>query len=252
MTVYQDREIATTLHKARRNAWALLGLAMLAVACVQPARQPTPPAPQGPSPAAPTVPHPLGARLLQIVPTKSELVLFVYREGPMAALGHNHVIVNRQLSGTIWLAPRSEDSQFELAVPSAQFSVDEPELRRAAGEDFAKEVLPEARTGTLRNMLSPALLNAAAFPQITVRSVRCSAGPSGWHADLAVEVAGHSSRVTAAFIETQSADQVEASGEFEMRQSQLGLKPFSVMLGVLAVRDEMRVRFKIVARPDRL
>jgi hypothetical protein len=32
-----------------------------------------------------------------------------------------------------------------------------------------------------------------------------------------------------------------------VRQTDLGLKPFSAMLGALQVQDEMRVRFRIVA-----
>jgi hypothetical protein len=38
------------------------------------------------------------------------------------------------------------------------------------------------------------------------------------------------------------------SGELPIKQSDLGLTPFSAMLGALQVQDEMRVRFRIVAR----
>ena len=37
------------------------------------------------------------------------------------------------------------------------------------------------------------------------------------------------------------------SGDTSVRQTDLGLKPFSAMLGALQVQDEMRVRFRIVA-----
>jgi hypothetical protein len=39
-----------------------------------------------------------------------------------------------------------------------------------------------------------------------------------------------------------------ASGEFPLRQSELGLKPFSVAMGSLVVLDEMHIRFEIAAR----
>jgi hypothetical protein len=42
--------------------------------------------------------------------------------------------------------------------------------------------------------------------------------------------------------------QVRISGEMPLRQSDLGLTPFSAMLGALQVEDEMRVKFRIVAR----
>jgi hypothetical protein len=40
---------------------------------------------------------------------------------------------------------------------------------------------------------------------------------------------------------------LSAAGTFELRQSALGLAPFSVMLGALQVRDDMRLKFRIVA-----
>jgi hypothetical protein len=43
-------------------------------------------------------------------------------------------------------------------------------------------------------------------------------------------------------------DVLTASGEFALKQTDLGLTPYSVMLGALRVADEMKVRFSIVAR----
>ena len=40
-----------------------------------------------------------------------------------------------------------------------------------------------------------------------------------------------------------------ATGALELRQSQLGLVPFSVMMGALQVQDAMRLEFRVVARP---
>jgi len=48
----------------------------------------------------------------------------------------------------------------------------------------------------------------------------------------------------------RSAATVTASGETALRQSDLGLKPFSALLGALQVQDEMRISFHIVAHAD--
>ena len=45
----------------------------------------------------------------------------------------------------------------------------------------------------------------------------------------------------------QLADVIEVSGEFPLKQSELGLTPFSALLGALQVIDEMKIRFHIVA-----
>jgi hypothetical protein len=41
---------------------------------------------------------------------------------------------------------------------------------------------------------------------------------------------------------------LKASGEFPLKQSELGLKPFSVAMGTLIVIDEMKIRFEVVAK----
>src|SRR5437879_13838170 len=41
---------------------------------------------------------------------------------------------------------------------------------------------------------------------------------------------------------------VTASVEARLRQSELGLTPFSAMLGALQVQDEMRISFRVCAR----
>jgi len=40
---------------------------------------------------------------------------------------------------------------------------------------------------------------------------------------------------------------LSASGSFELRQSALGLTPYSLMLGALQVQDAMTVKFRLVA-----
>jgi len=45
-----------------------------------------------------------------------------------------------------------------------------------------------------------------------------------------------------------AAGTITVSGETPLRQSDIGLTPFSALLGALQVQDEMRVRFRLVAR----
>jgi len=43
---------------------------------------------------------------------------------------------------------------------------------------------------------------------------------------------------------------LSATGSLELRQSVLGLTPFSLLLGALQVQDAMTITFEIVAVPD--
>jgi hypothetical protein len=42
--------------------------------------------------------------------------------------------------------------------------------------------------------------------------------------------------------------QLQASGEFDILQSDFGITPFSVALGALQVQDRLHVTYRVVAR----
>ncbi len=218
-------------------------LALLLCACGAPKSRP--PAPLGV--AAPARPPSATANVYRIDPAHSELRVLVYRAGPMAALGHDHVIVNRALGGWVEYGSAVTAASFSLIVPAAGFVVDDAAARREEGPQFAEEIPEDAKAGTLRNTLSPGVLDAARFPVISIRSVTVTQVGGALEARLAVNVAGHDSTLVAPFSLEGSSGRLTASGALSVRQSALGLIPFSVFLGALRVQDEMVVKFKVVA-----
>jgi polyisoprenoid-binding protein YceI len=217
---------------------ALLGLA----ACRAPPSRPAPPAPAPPAAAA-------GVELYQVDTSRSLITLRVYREGPLAALGHNHVIAVRGLEGSVrWHAEPSRAS-LTLRLPVAAMSVDDPALRAAAGADFAAEVGDAARQGTRTNMLGPRLLDAEHYPEITLESERIGGSAAAPLITLRAFVAGHDALIEVPAHVARDASGLRASGDIELRQTTLGLTPFAVMLGALRVADTIGVHFDIVARP---
>jgi hypothetical protein len=183
----------------------------------------------------------------RIDPAHSELRLLVYRTGVMASLGHNHVIVNRSLGGWVSFAGDPVNAAFALSVPASGFVVDEAAARLEEGADFAEETPEDAKTGTLRNMQGPAMLDAAAHPAIELRSVSIRPSGGGFEATVAVSVAGHESELTVPFTLDVDGGRLRANGAMRLRQSALGLTPFSVMLGALKVQDELELKFRLVA-----
>src|SRR5258707_12134748 len=113
-------------------------------ACGAPKTRQSPAMGEGVEPTRP----PAGAAAYSIDSAQSELRLLVYRAGPMARLGHNHVILNRAVGG--WgdaaaaglpgsrAAP--ESASFSLYVPVADFIVDEVPARAEEGPDFSAYV----------------------------------------------------------------------------------------------------------------
>jgi hypothetical protein len=213
-------------------------------ACGVPKTRQSPAVSEGVQPARP----PAGAAVYSIDSAQSELRLLVYRAGPMARFGHNHVIVNHSVGGWVDAASRPESASFSLYVPVADFVVDDARARAEEGEDFSAEVPEEAKAGTRRNMLSGALLDAERFPVMTLTSVGITQAPDGnLAATVTIGVAGHESTVVVPFTLESSAERIAAAGSVVLRQSELGLTPFSAMLGALQVQDAITVRFKLVA-----
>jgi polyisoprenoid-binding protein YceI len=234
-------------------------LALLLAACGAPRpRHATP----HPSESAPILNPPPAGRLYRIDESRSELRILVYRAGPLARLGHNHVMVNRSIRGEVnfgnvgagagsaaGAGNAAGASVFSLEVPVAGFVVDDAQARREEGADFADPVPDDAKSGTLRNMLSTAVLDADEFPSITVHNVATApmdAG-AGLLATVDISVAGHESTIDLPLKLQSDADSLSATGSVEIRQSVLGLKPYSLMLGALQVQDAMTIKFQIVA-----
>ncbi len=64
---------------------------------------------------------------------------------------------------------------------------------------------------------------------------------------MLISVAGHDSTQIVPFRLRRSVGELTASADFPLRQTSLGLTPFSVMMGALRVEDEMRVNLSLVA-----
>jgi len=228
----------------------LITLLLLSCGAPRP-RQNEPGTDHGPTQGAPAPAAP-AAHVLRIDAARSELRVLVYRAGPMAHFGHNHVLINRALDGRVMLRDPRTASSFSLTVPVAQFVVDEPQARQQEGSDFPGEIPEDARSGTLHNMQSPALLDTAEFPVIAIDSVALTESDGRMIATVAIKVAGHESQIDAPFTldghgQLGDPHTLTASGSMELRQSALGLKPFSILLGALQVEDTMRLKFHITA-----
>jgi polyisoprenoid-binding protein YceI len=194
-----------------------------------------------------------------VVPDASLLSVLVYRGGTLASAGHNHVIASHSLAGTLYVPADVRRASFEVRIPVDTLTVDEKELRaRELSPDFPPEVPEGAREGTRRNMLGPALLDAEHHPDILLRALALEQPPAG-AADAAhnvmarveTTVRGQTRALVVPVSYRLAGDTLQVSAEFPLKQSDLGLTPFSALLGALAVQDEMRVRLSIVARGGR-
>jgi polyisoprenoid-binding protein YceI len=181
---------------------------------------------------------------------RSEVLILVYRDGRLAALGHNHVVAVRELSGEVVVAPDPSQSSWQLDFPVAALSVDEPQLRAAQGAEFQTTVDAVAIAGTRDHMLGPLLLDAAHYPSIHLQSLQIRGAADGLRVSTRILVRDHAVEVEVPVALQRSADELIASGEFDLTHAELGLTPYSVALGALRVADRMHVRYRLVAQRD--
>jgi polyisoprenoid-binding protein YceI len=194
--------------------------------------------------------HPAPGQAYEVVGRDSLLVVRVYRGGTLGRAGHNHIVASHDLAGTVYVATDITHSSFELEVPVAALTVDEAELRAAAGADFAGDVPDSAKEGTRRNMLGTAVLDAEHYPQISLRSENLEPDGDRLMAQVEVRIRGQVRTFSCAVSYTLKSNELLAEGELPLKQSDLGLTPFTALLGALQVQDEMQLQFRLVARAE--
>ncbi len=200
---------------------------------------------QSPSPAA--VNRPAGAQVLRIDPAGTVVTVIVRRAGPLARLGHDHVITSADETGTVWLGATPAESSFELQLPVDRFAVDLPEARAAVGAEFATPVPDDAREGTRRNMLRTEVLDAAQYPAIVIRSVATAGDWLQANVRVVVVVKGVEREQEIPVAIERGDGRVVASGSLQLNQTDFGMTPFSVGGGAIQVADTLEIRFEIVA-----
>lgn len=227
--------------KSNRSFWAGALVAMLLLSACQPA-----PKPQAPIVQTPAQRH-AHAQRYAIDAALSTITLRVYRDGPLARFGHNHVISVTQLQGTVYRESDILQSEVELSFPAAGLSVDVPADRAVAGANFPGVLSPEAIAGTREHMLGSQLLAAAQYPQIALRTVAVSGQWPELQLLVEIQLRKFTSRLELPVHMSEVENRLIADGSTRLSQVQLGLQPYSVLGGGLRVSDNIDVQFHIVA-----
>jgi len=177
----------------------------------------------------------------------SDVRFLVFRAGPLAKLGHNHVVQAENLRGEILLAPDVHQSRFAIEIPVKDFQVDNADARLDEGGDFLPQPDEDAIAGTTKNMLGEKVLDAAHYPLIEIRSGALT-GPR-WGIDATVKIKMHGverEMLVPTAIEYEN-DKMVVTASFSIKQSDFGITPMSVLGGALQVEDTVRIRMRIVA-----
>jgi polyisoprenoid-binding protein YceI len=178
----------------------------------------------------------------------SLLIIRVYKGGALSRAGHNHVIASHSLTGVAYVPDEPTRASFDIHMLAEELTVDEDELRAQEGPDFPPGIPENAKVGTRRNMLGPAVLDADRYPDIVLQSEAMQRGPDGLEAQVRVIVRDRASPAIVPLKYEIHGNELRVEGELALKQTDLGLTPFSLFGGALKVEDEIKVRFRVVAR----
>ena len=184
-----------------------------------------------------------GEPVYAINTTESDVVILVYRGGVFAKMGHNHVVTSRDVHGFALLSEKNNEAKADLYVPLKTLIVDETAKRARVG--FESVVSEKDIAGTRQNMLEK-VLEAESFPYVFIHVESESI-----YKQQVVKVDMTLHGVTRSFTLPVEIEQSEArlsvSGKMVLRQSDFGMKPFSVLGGALRVKDEIILNFQLHA-----
>ena len=180
-------------------------------------------------------------------PRASAVHIHVYRGGPLAARGHNHVIVATDFVGAAFIpAWNLAQARFDLEIPVDRLEVDPPALRARLGGGFASAVDAEARAGTRANMLSAAVLDAGRHPYIAVRSRELAGEIPKLALNFTVSMRGVSRAQWVPVDVRIDGDRLLVRGTLVLDQRDFGIRPFSALGGLLRVQELVVVEFRLV------
>jgi hypothetical protein len=183
----------------------------------------------------------------RVDPAGSDIHWRVYKAGTFARFGHNHVVSVGELSGQVRRDPASGAGTVEITIPVAGLAIDDPALRSLYGEEFSSKPSEDDIAGTRENMLGDQVLDAEHYPMLRVQGRVDGDAREEVTLALSVELLGRTVAVSVPCSIAVENDVLTASGEFRLTHAELGMEPFNVMLGALAVAPELDFSFAVRA-----
>lgn len=188
-----------------------------------------------------------GGRVFNLDSRRSAVRIYVFRAGPAAKVGHNHVIAAPKFSGFAYLPPGgTAEARFDLEFRLDELEIDNLAYRAQLGKAFASIPMPEAIAGTREHMLGEENMQADRFPFVRVHSLRVAGESPKLAVDVQVEMHGKKREIRVPLDVEGLPDSLAVSGAFTLRQTDFGVQPYSALGGLIAVADEVVIEFKLV------
>jgi polyisoprenoid-binding protein YceI len=178
-----------------------------------------------------------------VVPNESTLTILVGKAGALRGLGHEHVVAARSFSGEAHIPANA------LNRASFAFELDTGSL------SVADQGISDKDRMEIERSMKEKVLEVSRFPKINFQSVSITdiqPTTNGQNAllngGLTLHGVTRQVRVPAALSVTPQ--QLRVSGDVMFNQTDFGIKPYSTAAGTIKVRNELKIRFSVIARPS--
>jgi polyisoprenoid-binding protein YceI len=183
-------------------------------------------------------------QIYSVATNESAFTILVGKGGALSGLGHEHIVAVKSFSGEAHIPSNALDrASFALEIEAGSLSVAD------------KGIADKERMEIERTMKSK-VLDVSHFPKISFQSVSITnikATTNGQTALLNGHLTLHGVtnqvRVPAAI--TVTPEQLHVSVDVTIKQTDFGIKPYSTAGGAVKVRNELKIRFSVIARPSR-
>lgn len=179
---------------------------------------------------------------------RSELVVLVTRAGVGSALAHDHVVRATRFSGSLDVDRELVALSAEVEVDARALEVDEPEQRAKYG--LSGSISEKDRAEVRATMLGEGQLDVERYPEIRFRAARIDRTADGFRLAGELTLHGVARRVSFPMQVREEGEALHATGSLRFEQSDFGIEPYSAVLGAIRNRDEVELRFTVVARPS--
>lgn len=181
-----------------------------------------------------------GPRTFTAEPGQSRAMIDVGKAGAFSFAGHTHEVEAPLKSGVVHFdpdAPAKSDVRLEFNAAAM----------RVTGKGESADDVPKVQ----ETMAGEQVLDVKKYPTIVFESTSVTAKGAG--PSLALTVAGRmtihgvTKAVSAPVVVKIDGQSLTATGKFQIKQTDFGIKPISIG-GVVKVKDELGVTFTVVAR----
>jgi polyisoprenoid-binding protein YceI len=175
-----------------------------------------------------------------IVAGESSFTVFVAKDGALARLAHDHNMGVKTFSGKVTIQNNNPSaSTLELDADARSLVI----LDQISAKDKAE----------ITNNMNNSVLESAKFPKIAFRSTSISNfTQNGTNASFTVNgdltLHGATKRIAIPVNVAQSGASLRATGTYMLRQTDFGIKPYSAFLGAIKIKNEVVIKFNIVAK----